>query len=573
MTFASPIFLLLLPLLLIILLIHLFRQRSTILEVSSLFFWNRVMGPRKRIILQIIRNLILLLQLLAALFLIFSLARPLVENTSTGLQGRQVMIIDGSASMLATSGSESRFRNALELARAEIRKLSGSLSIILAGAEPQPLIAYTESKGDLRDALQNLDATQGPADMDAALKMARELGAEGITIISDGAFSATLPENARVLFVEGQSENVGITGFSVREGDNGLWQIYCEISNFSSITQIGTLTITLEGKPFRSFEYSLPSGARDSFSSYYEGLEGGRLVAEISSEDDFFIDNRAYELLQAGPSISILLVSPGNFFLESLLRVDSDVQLTWAEEYREGNWDMVILDRSRANTGSLPSLNIASPPEGFGILGQGAPGSIVSWDRNHPILDGTSLADLVTSQSYPIENADGIRHLISGTNGNLLSIYETPGKKFAYLAFPLESSSLVLDTNFPILMKNILTWLVPEAGRSSAYKAGERLPTEQGTLISPIGDQAWRNEPVYAEFTGFYRFLSKTGKRSFFPVSLNSRSESNLNFSIPAVEAEVAVTNAEQTRSPVWSWFLSAVILLLLAEWWLWGKE
>jgi hypothetical protein len=204
------------------------RRRDEI--VSSVFLWQAVVQDTQANapFQKLRRNLLLLLQLLIALFLVSSLARPFLW--AAGLGGRtSAIVLDGSASMKATDApGGGRFAEAVRRAKDLVaRKAPGDQAlVVLAGAKPVVLAPLTGDREKLDRALDAARPADAAGDLREAITLAASLvspfaGAQ-VTVVSDGAFGR-LDEMSlggvklQFLPVGKRAENVAVTAFDVRE--------------------------------------------------------------------------------------------------------------------------------------------------------------------------------------------------------------------------------------------------------------------------------------------------------------------------------------------------------------------
>ena len=202
MTFLAPGWLWLGLLAIPILILYMLRLRRREVPVSSILLWRMLLRDQQANApwQKLERNLLLFLQLLALAGLVLALARPTWPVPSL-VSGSVVVILDGSASMLADGGETgaSRFEQARAAALELVGDLPGSarMSIVLAGNPPQ-IIAAGEGGSDgavrLRAALDASQAAPVEADWQATLALAAgAASAPGLTaegaefiLISDG---------------------------------------------------------------------------------------------------------------------------------------------------------------------------------------------------------------------------------------------------------------------------------------------------------------------------------------------------------------------------------------------------
>src|SRR3972149_6100259 len=146
--------------------LHSLKPRGVKINTTALFIWERVLKERPlatRLGWLLRKNLLLLLQLVAAAILIAALADPSLIYFGAGA-GDTVVVVDLSASMKAKGKSVTRF----EAARREFLSLVDALpsgrKMMLIGAGPQArlIVPLTADKARLREAGRNLAATDAP---------------------------------------------------------------------------------------------------------------------------------------------------------------------------------------------------------------------------------------------------------------------------------------------------------------------------------------------------------------------------------------------------------------------------
>src|ERR1051325_8439102 len=196
MNFAAPLNLLWLPLIGgLIVLMYILKLRRKDVVVSSTFLWRQVIrdvqanAPFQKLR----KNLLLFLQLLAALLLVLAITRPFWRGK--GIGGRSVVIVvDTSASMSATDVKPSRLeeakRAALDIANS--MKAQDQMMVVSASSKAEAATGFTSDKGELARAINGLRAHMTGTNMRDAVNLAAALvatrEASEIDVISDGAF-------------------------------------------------------------------------------------------------------------------------------------------------------------------------------------------------------------------------------------------------------------------------------------------------------------------------------------------------------------------------------------------------
>ncbi|MBL0870994.1 MAG: VWA domain-containing protein [Phycisphaerales bacterium] len=170
--------------------LYFLKLRRRDLEVSSTLLWKKAIEDlQANAPFQKLRNnILLILQLLALLAGLFALAQPVI--TSRSLEGkRQIIMIDRSASMRSTDGDEkdpASKRTRLEVAKQRALEVVASLAepglldtegdramVIAFDTRADIIQTFTDSKAELRRAIESIQPTDNPTRFDEAFRLAR----------------------------------------------------------------------------------------------------------------------------------------------------------------------------------------------------------------------------------------------------------------------------------------------------------------------------------------------------------------------------------------------------------------
>ena len=163
----------------LILVLYLLRRRYLPRQVPSVFLWRKSVRDyaANRPFQRLMKNLLLPLQILAALALALALMRPAVSG---GAAGKTVLIFDVSGSMQAETAGRSRLDIAKDEAAALIRTLPAEekITVLAAGSETERL-ALSVSSDEAEKAIASLACGRGGADLDRALSLADAIARDG----------------------------------------------------------------------------------------------------------------------------------------------------------------------------------------------------------------------------------------------------------------------------------------------------------------------------------------------------------------------------------------------------------
>jgi Ca-activated chloride channel homolog len=613
MGWAAPWAFALLALIPLVILLHSLRLRRREVRISAVYLWEELLRERRSTLgmSKLLRSLLLLLQILGIAALTFGLADPFARLPSTK-EGDIVLVLDASASMRSISKGEERFTRAREMALDLVQRLhpKSEMAIIYANARPTLKVPFTADRTLLKQSLEGLSASDEPGDLPKAVHLGRSLlggdrSGEVLVLTDDSDLQLpTLPtddKQVRTLSVAGGERNVGITKFEVRPRVNrpGDYEILVNIANFSRQPESFELVLSLNRKTLRRAHYTFAAGERQSLIFPYAGAANGVAEAVLDLNDDLIADNRAATVLSDRAPVWILLVSRGNYFLESLLaghanasvNVVSSVSPSSFEQQVRGN-HIVILDGLEPPPlmfGNFLLINTTAPNLPIEVKGSADAPPVIDWDTTDPILRSVQLRDLQVRRAQIVEVGEGVKPLLYANGSPLISTVDTGRLRAVHLGFDLLDSDLPLRIAFPVLMSNILEWLSPQHGTfvSHQVQAGEPYLIEldglsgEVTVRKPSGD--WVKVPV-TENPLTFRDTSQVGiytvrvgkKTQRFAVNLVSREESDILPKLMERKAEApwvaGASTPESVKQPLWPYFVVLAFGLTLVEWYFWCR-
>src|SRR5262245_29515134 len=592
----------------LILLLHSLKPKGFKVSTATLFLWERVLKQRPlatRIGWLFRKNLLLILQILAACLLIAALADPSLLRFGTP-SGDLVVVVDLSASMKAKGPSGTRFEAARREFLSLVDELSSGQKMMLIGAAAQTrlIVPFTADKQRLRDAGRSMVATDASGRIKEAILFAHAFLKRGspdqVVVISDGAFAGAeeytrQAAHLRFIKVDGGRDNVGIVGFEVRRhaDHSSQYEIKVNVINLTSKGVCAPFTVTLGEKARVCEAIDIePDGRRVLIYPVTASLSG-TLTARLEIDDDFATDNQAYLAVRDAPPVRLLYVGPGNPFLSSLLRFFPNVQVTAAAPGEadvspiENQYDLVIYDRVPVPTltqGNFILINTVAPNLPVQVQGKGRNPRMVAPLTKHPITDGLSLADLQVRESLRVAViGDGIV-LARSSESPMLVALERGKLRLLFIAFDLMASDLPLRVAFPILFHNAIEWFQPQRVEfpSQNVQVGTPFP-----LRLPVGDSdlqittpAGKKEQLKIASSPFiftdtfeagvysYKSASREGR---FAVNLFDEGESQITSRLNMSVAKAGASNQESsgataTGFSLWPILVVGVLLLLAAE-------
>ncbi|MCK5199874.1 MAG: VWA domain-containing protein, partial [Spirochaetales bacterium] len=405
-------------------------------------------------------------------------------------------------------------------------------------------------------------------------------------LISDGAFDADsikaqLDLPLTWVPIGNMTNNLGITAIQSRKDPvhPDTHHIFINVQNYTNLEVETELTLYINGDEYSRTKLLLPERGSVSPVQSVEGV-AGRLEAEISSNDPFPLDDKAYMLLNPENPVSVLLITDGNFYLESLLSITEGISLVVLNEQPPVlDYDIVVFDKPPIRISESGNyIFLGSVPVNFNIRTRGTvnfPG-IKNWDPSHPLMANVDPRTFSVYQAVATEAGDEFTSILDG-EVPLIYVHKESGFKTVYFTFRLEASDLFIRPAFPVLLINSVKWLAPEitpgiflseqTGRLILQRdtTGRSLSDEMtGVLINSEGETSRLivQDGVcsfFPEKTGFYN-LTVFGRNYEYAVNLASPVESDIagRFDVSSISNR----NANQETENVFP--LRQLILLLV---------
>ncbi len=573
-------------------------------EISSTFLWRPVLLDRQANSLwQRLRlSLLLLVQLLAALLLILSVSHPFAM-VRAATAGNTVILLDATGAMQATDIAPNRFARAKEEARKliEQRPTGGKMSLILLTRSPQILVAGSDNRDALLNALDSAQVTSGDGDAGQAMTLAYSLlrgETDGqIILVGSGHYRGMgeiPPSPVPVTYVPiGEpTPNLAVSSLTTRLVDGELLA-FAQVSNFGPESTPATAEFWADGNLVGVERQAIDPGESRAF-SWAVPLEAHELEVRLPSTDGLALDNQAWALAAGSQRNRILLITPGNPFLARALALIPGAEITEKGEYTPGDYDLYIFDQIAPPEGTPPGRMLIINPPGGGeerFVGQ------ILARSTDPLLRFVDTKEVHINTVQVRTPADGARILWEGeTEKGSVPLLWTESNDRVIFGFALQQSDLPLRVAFPILMQNLAGWLLPPAPVDAALiQPGESValrPWPGATsmsIASPGGkQQSWEISPginppfLETSEPGLYRVTQQvtqatgtTGIReSRFAVNLFSSLVSDLT---PLTEWDVPVLPEAQqvkTEAPqdLWRYFGWVALLLVGLEWWVYRR-
>lgn len=629
MTLGTPLALLLALIAIPIVIFYILKVRLRRVPVSTNLFWNQIFEdkPPKSLWQNLRYWLSLLAQLLILALLVLAIADPILSWQTKGAR-RLVLVMDVSASMQAADKATTRFDSAKQAAQ---RVLDGvreqdQVAILTAGTRPEVVLGMGNHVPSLRRAINDLLPFDTPANLGSAVELANQLlgdapNGQVIVFTDQDTPKSTNPDNRakETNTVEyrafgANTSNVGITQFQSRRSmaDALGYELLVEVSNASDLPIQCRLEIELDERPVDIFPLKLQPNETWSRTLEKASVEGGALKATLSKfendqgqdrakNNNLDVDDIAWAILPDRVIQPVLIVSPGNLFLQKVFEANPLVRVTVQKEIPTAWPENALIVLHKLIPDPLPSnpLFIIDPDTSsslFRVDGLIDSPLVTEQDKDSPLMTHVRLDNVMFPNTKKLtfltQTAKPVASCVGGES--LFATLAHGDKKAVVLGVNLEQSDLAFRTVFPILASNAIAWFSSQSGELSLAIAGgdtarlnrslsAGVPPENLWLISP-GLQVKRQSGSTVgplKETGVWELfewdangnptaenLRTTGKLvDRYAVNLESSSETDLRNTNDSDRAPKQTSIASWFSYPPWYYLAILIGSLLVIEW------
>lgn len=434
-----------------------------------------------------------------------------------------------------------------------------------------------------------------------------------------------------------RSDNVGIVAMNARRHYETpeILEVSATVGNFGPDPVSVDAVLYIEGRlvdvqtaqlgRYRETDDVNPPGTTGELSSQsvvvFDNIEfegAGEIEVLLRVDDGLGADDRAWMMIAAPRHVRVLLVTPGNLFLSDVLGTlplsfdtmsPKEYLAADEETLQEGvrsAYDVVIFDRH--STTKLPQGNYlfwGAIPTVPGVSA-GAPirdQVIFNWDETHPVLRHVGIESLFVNEWLHLTLPPQSISIIEGETSPVLAYLTHEGSQFLISAFALFTSddpdspwvqvntNWMMSARFVVFIQNAIQFLSSNIGRGGrgtvapgdpvALPAPPQVnevtihrPDKVEDRVTASGDQMIHY--ARTRTVGPYRVEPGLPGNDRFAVNLFNQVESLI------APAAVVVLGAEsfnagvetiEVAKPAWSYFLLAILVLLLLEWFVYNRR
>ncbi len=568
MNFYSPIFFLFLLGLIPIILMYLLKKQHKDIEISSNFLWKKTLRDieANKPWQKLRKNLLLLLQILAFIFIVFTLTQPyIISDILSG--GSLIIVLDSSASMQSTDVD---YENRFHKAKADIRQAINSLkpqtevTLISMDKSPKIIVSNSSDKSLLKRKLDSIKVSDNSENLKDTVSLVKAITKDienyQVIFYTDKNIENSI-SNMIVKNINGKGDNLAIENLSYTYSDDNI-TVLTRIKNYSQNHYSSDIVLYSDGEIHDVKEIDLsPDESKNIY--WYDVPYADILKAEIDLEDSLTLDNYRYAVVNKQKENKVLLVSKGNVFLQKAIDIQQNIELYRANEADEdiSGFDLYVYDgllpKELPKDGNLLMFN---PPTNSLVKINSLSRSGELKVREDELFANISLDFTIRETKVFDTPSWGVSVLLSNDKPIILK-GEVKNQKIVAVGFDINDTDLPLKIDFPIFIQNVLSYTLNlNNHKSNSVLAGESikidpLPKSQEVYITNPQEIKSLLAPPFplAPYTdinsiGIYTIEEKYedgSNKNYFAVNLNTSKESNTFYDIPEDNEELS---KEQNR-------------------------
>ena len=529
----------------IIILIYILKPNYQQKVISSTHVWKLSLRYRKKQIPinRLLSLLLLLCQILVVTACAFILAQPFIMANEPRRDNEQIIVIDGSANMLAARNGLTRFERAVEQARElasdTLMQADGTVTVILADDDADVLVqrAGRDRREEALDAIDSLidgdtlKCSYGQADIEGAMDYATQTLSENpyahvvyytatgyvdagevevVNVAQEGEWNVAILDVEVALEENFYSFTVDLASYGRAATVSLVCEIYGANNDFSTVELVYP---NISCNPGEEQTITIATGVNEypvNCPTPVFAYDYVNIRVDVAEQDSFVYDDSITLYGGRPETIDIQYASSAMnpFVSNALLALRDSVQLRWDVNIREVRvtgssdpaatpemigYDLYIFEHTMPKTlptdGVVLLINPLSVPDGADIVLD----SILQGDftmtinQDHPILQGLHPEYLYASAYTRIPLYDGYEPLLSIGDDPVLLLRNEPTSKVVILPFSLNYSMLPL-VDLPYFIYNIFNYFLPTTITDASGEIGFLFDVGETVVLNARGE-------------------------------------------------------------------------------------
>lgn len=476
----------------LIILLYMLKQKAKEYPFSSSMLWREIYNnieatkPWEKLK----KNLLMILQIVTVLLLIFALMAPYLKRGGRRFDN-VILVIDTSASMgIRYNEDRTRLEEAIERACDYVDTLSETAQVTILTSDQEAGIVKSNvtDKSDLRKALREIQGTDLKGDAGTAVSVVQSMANqweqyEAVFLTDTPVELGSLEAQVINLYTDYQNLSMDYIGYGTEydEAGNPSLTVIGKITNGTASDVVTDVNLYGDDTLLMVQSVQVPAASSQFFYFQQVDFNGNVLMAEINNKDDLEADNRAYAARKGQGQERVLLVTNDNMFLEKAI-----VNVSWVDLYKtnqlsavgkDEEFDLYIFDGMVPDT--LPeegNIIYMNPPPGNGITVSASITSVNLEFLETEITSYVSGFHFGVSSAREFERPVWADNFISSGSGCVGYFGIDGQRRVAVLGFDLHDSDLALQAEFPILVSNLMDYMMVSGMVSEDYyETGDKI--------------------------------------------------------------------------------------------------
>lgn len=435
----------------------------------------------------------LLLELLSLFFLVAAIAGPRL-GLIDGAGRNHVIVLDTSAWMGSRVGRLTLLDEAKDSARAYLKSVPrrDRVMLVRADALATPATAFESNHAVIEEAIRRSQPGASALNLDRAfeyaqraIKLQPERAGEIVfagagRVPEEQVTLADVPANLRVLASNGAQENVGLRKVGLRRspGAPDTWDIFVAVRNYGTRAREVDLALQFAKSPAGEKHLRLKPNSEEQAQFSYRAKAGGFLEVRLNSRDAFPQDDRALIELPPQAAAKIVVYTKEPALLRPLIaaNVQVDAVFDTPDHYDPAvKADVVVLDRfAPPAPPQASSIWIAPPSTGSPVPVRETRNGVhlEKWNADSELGAGLRTQEVVLESAEIFSPEPGDITVAESAGGPILIARDKNNRKQVIFGFHPGFASMRYQITTPLLMANILKWMVPGVFRQTEVQAG-----------------------------------------------------------------------------------------------------
>lgn len=451
----------------IIVVLYMLRPKNKPINIPSLYLWQALKEELESAsrIKKLKSSVLMFLQIGIVLLLTGILAGLFIKDKNSA--ENVLIVVDCAYTMESTDVEGTRLDLAKSFVETYVKGLSDGTTMSLVALEEVPRVVLSDvtDKNLIFKAVKDLESIDGIGDLDIATEAIQMIRKSNDLVVYFGDRVIT----GAISYQTASDTN----NYSVHEitytkyPDQGTLSALVSILNHDRKVALIPVSLYADGLFFGSKQISVDP--ENNGKLFFEDIPIGtqELKVQIDSEDQLVIDNTAIAIVNEAITKKALLVTTSNIFLEKVLRLYPNLELTIATEDEGGSnrtyagYDLYIMDRIFPKELPLDgALMMIDPIDRTEAPSEGFVEFPIFRTRQHQITNHIETPEFSVRVASIFDNINPSDIIYETEYGTVAYTTEINDLETVVFGFNFQDTDLPLSIEFPVLIMNCLDYLL-----------------------------------------------------------------------------------------------------------------